>query len=287
MGLDGLVSSVLIFSFEKGKPNQMTKDDNNIWFESWSEFVEYGSSTKTGRDATKLGSTYFYGEFDMPQAKKAAIEGWQEGTEKITKFVDLFVDKMGSLLQRDEYFYDVTGQDFDLSRVLAGEPECWLATEQVEVKAPSSQVLKIVVQAQGLAEVSAKAMMWKGAAVVALAALLERSRRRVEIELRFCNDGLSRKRHTMYIPLKQASADIDLAKLAYALAHPSCFRRLGFGVMEQLGFAGYGSSRNITPTSEADIWVPKAEPYEDAGSCEAWIIEELKKQGIELKGEGN
>lgn len=245
-------------------------------FGDWASFVAWAGK------ARPVGKEEFYGNISSAEALRMAVEGWQAGTERINHFTDLFLDKLTPFLQVDEYFYDVTGQDWDISRVLEGEPECWINAEQVEVKAPANQVIRLVVQAQALAVVSPEAMMWKGASVVALVALLEKSRRRVQIDLAFYNSGLSKGMHLMNIPLKAAGDNSDYAKLAFALAHPACFRHLGFGVMEKEGFGGKGSSQNLTKGEEMDILVPKGEPWDDKASCEAWILKELAGQGIEL-----
>lgn len=224
---------------------------------------------------------------------RLANEGWEEGSAMVEAYASKFIDLLGSQLKIDEYFYDVSGQDFDLDRVLIGEPEAWLNTEQVEVKAPALQTLRLAVNIGASAAVSAETLKRKGAAIVALVALLERTRRSVEVALitRDCSSyGNAEDGFNFNLTVKEAGQSIDIPKLAFCLAHVNMLRRLQFAVMESdwKGMpTAYGYSSDFRKP-EADIYIGCShisnEVFLSEERTETWILEEIKKQGVELKG---
>ena len=85
------------------------------------------------------------------------------------------------------------------------------------------------------AGISGQEMFNKGATIAALIELLERAGKRVELKGRMAVTGydkpVSTFRYQMII--KEAGEPIDVDRIAFALAHPGCLRRLGFSIMEQ------------------------------------------------------
>lgn len=237
----------------------------------------------------KPADRFFHAGATWEDTLKLAINGWPEGVEQIRKYTEVLEQKLGSSLKIDEYFYDVTGQDFDLDRVLIGEPEAWLNTEQVEVQAPALHNLKLVFNFSTSAGVDSEYIQRRGAAIVALISLLQKTRRSVEVVA----GAKSMNRQTgqffsMNVTIKKAGDSLDLDKLAFALIHPCFQRRLYFGVQEaaweQLP-VGYG--KIIDLEDKGDIYIggmnSSTHEFKSNESTEQWILEELKKQGVELK----
>ena len=265
-------------------------------FEGLGDLVDYCLDHKNSQTARRLASEWD-GNLSFTETCRLAVRGWDEGIGKVEKFASGFVDAIGSKLVIDEYFYDVTGMDFDLARVLEGEPECWLNSEQVHVDAPAKQTIKLIVNIGASCSVDANTLIRKGAGVVALVQLLERMRRSVEVVAitRDCyaynndNEG----GFNFDLTLKHAGQDLDVGKLAYALMHPSMLRRLQFIAMETtwVGMpSSYGYSSNLRQP-ESDIYIPASQSYDvidfdSEDNVKLWILKELVAQGIELK-EGN
>ena len=265
-------------------------------FEGLGDLVDYCQGHKNSPTARGLASDW-NGNLSFAETCRLAVGGWDEGIAKVEKFSSAFVGAIGSKLVIDEYYYDVTGQDFDLARVLEGEPECWLNSEQIHVEAPAMQTIKLVVNIGASASVGSDTLIRKGAGIVALVQLLERMRRSVEVVAitRDCynynndNEG----GFDFDLCLKQAGQDLDLGKLAYALMHPSMLRRLQFVAMETtwVGMPRYkGYSSNLRQP-ESNIYIPAAQSHEvmdfdSEDNVKNWILKELVAQGIELK-EGN
>lgn len=240
-------------------------------------------------------SSSWYADCTWNQTRYLAVNGWPEETELIEEFSSRLEAKLGAQLNIDEYFYDVTGQDFDLDRVLIGEPEAWLNTEQVEIKAPALHTLRLVINIGASSDVNAETLKHRGAAVVALVSLLERTRRSVEVVAitRDCSvHGQAEEGFDFNFTVKQAGQEIDLSKLAFVFMHAGMLRRIQFACMETTWVGmpyNYGHSSDLRKP-EADIYIgcshSSNEVFLNDDSTEAWILEELKKQGVELKGEG-
>jgi hypothetical protein len=245
-------------------------------------------TNKTDCMSIKRGMKDWSGTNSFEDAKELAIKGWEEGTKAIEKFTSMFLNQLVNSLKIDDYFYDVTGQDFDLDRVLIGEPESWLQSEQMEVKAPAQHNVKILVHIGAMAFVSKETIRRKGAAVAALVMLLEKARRGVELVV--VSAASTDFEFVDYrVTIKQAGEDLDLAKLAFVLTHVAFFRRLMFGIYERIkGYwgGGYGRTEEVEK-GDSDLYVGymEAHKFTDDKGAEAWILGELKKQGVELKGD--
>jgi hypothetical protein len=264
--------------------------------EDWQDFIGYLAKPSAGEHAKG-----FYKNFHKcstwVEATRLAIEGWKDGIKQVEAFSSLLDSELKGSLMIDEYYYDVTGQDFDLDRVILGEPECWLASEQVEVKAPATHTVKLVVNGATNYGITPNQMIARGSTLIALVQLLERGRKRVEIELIF-NVEANSKTFRISVPLKSASSDIDLGKVTFALAHPDCCRRFQFAVWDALeadnvGKRGHGSpiDLQLLEQEKEGIGIYIGQGYrecnfEDFYSSKRWILDRLKEQGVELKEEG-
>lgn len=256
------------------------------YFDSVESLLEHVVNAPMVRTENKsrTGTPSFTGTDTWEEALKLAKEGWLEGVNKVEKFSSQFTNLLGSMLQIDDYFYDVTGQDFDLDRVLRGEPEAWLNSEQVHVEAPALQTIKLVANITISGGNSIETLITRGAAIAALVILLEKARRRVEVEIVWTASDLYESR----MLLKQAGQDLDIAKIAYWLIHPSAIRRMMFASLERCkdrriaNVYGYGSPTSISE-NKGDIYVDGLYGCFGQDDAVGFIKEALKSQGIELK----
>lgn len=231
------------------------------------------------------------------QALYFAINGWAEGSKKLeASTMKLVEDLMGNMML-DDYYYDVAGQDFDLDRVLVGEPEAWLNTEQYAVKSPAKHTLKILISVEAMGNTGLDAIETRGVAIAGLVLILERMRRGVEIELvshtRHYNGTTDCGKIETRTCLKKAGQDLDLGKLAFCICNGGYLRQMMFGMEERKGNfrqienmkdGNYGSSRE-SGIEDADIYFGSKNGVYSKETCKGWILAELKAQGVELKGE--
>lgn len=257
-------------------------------FDSWGSFVDFATNRirKTTFESSRTGSPSWTGTADITEAVNLASNGWSEGSSKANKLSNALVDRIASMVEAPFIQYDVTGSDFDVAAYLTGEPEHWYTLES-KLENRDGKVFKIVFNGSVSAGVDTNVITAKGAAVSALVQILEITGNKTEIELVYTAQGYGQPFETI-IPLKAAGQPLDLDRVIFALAHPSNFRRLVFSCWEGcLEFESYGTgygSPSRDATDKGDIYFKSAmygEPaWTNPDSATAWIIEELKKQGI-------
>ena len=147
--------------------------------------------------------------------------------------------------------------------------------------------------------------MAKGATVAALVMLLELGGVRCEVDLVQAvmpSRGPGRGKfihHQTVVRLKEAHHALDVGRLVFALAHPSTLRRFFFSIQEQLPAeelsaagvtsGGYGTPADVSPEHRGDVYIGHSmlgEPqWGNEQAAMKWIIAELKRQGVTIKGE--
>jgi len=261
-------------------------------FRSYPEFLAECKSTHgsshTNEDSWTGGASY-------PQAVQLAQTGWPEGTAKVKKFSGELIEEIKSQIVRDEIVYDVEGVDFDLPRVLEGEPEAWIKFEENHtVGNTGRKIIKLVFNGAANCNVSSSEMIAKGAAAAALIELLELAGHRVEVILSY---GVYENGNYFFprITIKEPDQFLDIDKLAFTLAHPAAFRRLYFSFAEsrpddlpdKMGVgSGYGSTTNMLDKDRGDIYIPGGDLGFDENElkkAENWILKNLSSQGVQIK----
>lgn len=224
----------------------------------------------------------------------AGSNGWPDGSKKVKKLADSFISSVGSKMILPEFSPAVTGEFFDVASVLSGEPECWLERSESEQEITGAgKIYSLVADMCCSSTVDASALELRGAALIAIAQLLELAGHQTEITafvdgIRYGCDGLR-----VRITVKHAGQPFDIDRLALLLAHPAGFRRIGFRLLEEFATdkqrddigirsgGGYGSVCATTP--EGDVFSPSmvnAGPFAHIGTTEQWIESELKKLGV-------
>lgn len=172
---------------------------------------------------------------DYAKAMQYARDGWDEG-----------VRKLEALQSNDPTYlkpvkaYGVMGDHADIGRYVTGDPFNMVRRVKERVVKPAVTLVVNVVASAG---VSANEMANYGSAMAVLVDRLESRGIRVELYGAITIDGLKRK-FTFTWSIKQADQPLDMAAIAFSLAHPAMFRRLLFAVIERterdMVHGGYG-----------------------------------------------
>lgn len=200
-----------------------------VQFESLSEMVDWtratprvwsqkSSSSEPATNSWDLGAGYV-------GALKLAQEGWEAGIKNIAALA--MVVPNNTITTKE---MSVAGDYPDVPRYLAGDPFNMVKRGKQRVPKPA---MTIVVNTVASASVKAKAMANYGAAMVALVDRLESRGIRVELLGAVSYDNLQRGKATVAWTIKRAEDHLDLASIAFSLAHPACFRRLSFAAIER------------------------------------------------------
>lgn len=152
----------------------------DLAYDSWSAFIdhaEHGKATvskpRSHREVWEEMPLSWYGGASRPVAFSLARDGWPEGEDYIKPLTLALVDKVSSLIERPVYIYDVEGHGIDVARYVDGEPECWLRQDVRITEGPGRRIVRIVANGFASCGIEPDVIRAKGAAVAALAELLE------------------------------------------------------------------------------------------------------------------
>lgn len=282
-----------------------------INFPSWGAFLDvagkrprtYGASRRT----TERG---FSGTPDFPSALALARDGWPEGRANVDKVSAELFNFISNDIQRENISFDVHGDFIDVARFVDNEPECWGVFETVKARGEGVKLVRVLFNITASAGVSAKAMVAKGAVVTALVQLLEFAGHRVELTVCEGTKGDKGGQFVTRILVKEFDQNLDLGRVAFAMAHPSMLRRLWFSLAENLvdreGYGeefqremevgmGYGSPIDVK-AEEGEIYVGASSTEKGTATAEInwtnpkaardWILEKLREQGVAIKRDG-
>jgi hypothetical protein len=185
----------------------------------------------------------------------------------------------------------VSGLFFDVGLVLSGEPEAWLETAETEEETKGQKVVTLALNCTVSGGIPAATIETRGAAMLALAVLLERFGRSVRVVV---GDATTRDGSYLYAEtvVKEAGEPFDLDKLAFWLVCPDVLRRCFFRICEASPLrehvdartgGGYGCPvEGWTPEGDITLkgilseraWTPEA--------SRKWVVEQLKAQGVQF-----
>lgn len=197
-----------------------------------------------GEDSSKTGSSGFTGTESYEEAIKLLYDGAQEIAEKIrakTTDVDL-----SEYLPRRQIETGVVGYVPHVPNAILGLPNSMIKSNNEPMK---NKALMITTSICGNCNIEASDMEKAGVAILGVVNALELSGHRVKLRTSFFDAGGDNGYYTMAtVNVKDYSEHLDLRKLAFPVAHPSMFRRIGFKWLETVpnlpkgsGFSfGYG-----------------------------------------------
>jgi len=264
-------------------------------FESVTRLMEYCKVNRYSRRPKYLPSARVKREgFSVlnswDEALDAILIGWPQGTQLITEKIQGLSLDIGRGMLREEFTPAVAGWFFDVGLVCSGHPECWLTPQNTdEVITSGKKIVRIGVNAAVSAGVSSDAILERGAAILALADLLEVTGRSV-ILTQYCAVTKGNSNFCGSVALKAAGEMLDIDSLAFWLVCPDSFRRCWFRVMEtipnakSLGAFGpeYGFPVADYGQEDSDVFLPgirSAQKWSRDDSI-SWICKMLQSQGV-------
>uniref|UniRef100_A0A6H2A1U0 DUF7192 domain-containing protein n=2 Tax=viral metagenome TaxID=1070528 RepID=A0A6H2A1U0_9ZZZZ len=221
-----------------------------------------------------LGHESFFGvSFDQ------AVEYFEKGYISNTDKMLLDIDSLVSLAREsfaDEYQFDVTGEFFDIGRVVSGEPEVWLY-RPIEEKPE----LDLIIDFGYNCNIKQDQIYNRGVAVLSFIRLAsEKFNLRIELANKVLPMRDSALSSSMTFSFIIPNDPLDLDLMNYLLTHKGAFRRLGISVLENLsGIENVSSETTATELSETrenSIYFPliKRDEYK--------TLEESKERVVKL-----
>lgn len=176
-------------------------------------------------------------------AWKLAKSGWLEGAKTARKALKAFNPRD----TRPDSKVDFYGHMPHVARYCAGAPDSMIRHAR-EGETGGGKVLTLYVSIVASCSQRAECMSNYGLAMAQYINQMEADGTRIELWAGFIT-SLSGKRHSFAFRVKRADQALDLAILAYAVGHPTMFRRLGFALIERSEgqeCSSYGSPRALT-----------------------------------------
>jgi hypothetical protein len=254
------------------------------------------------RAEIREGRGGWYRSASFADALRLAREGWSEGREQASRFTASITDQVRGRMKVTEYEPVTVGPIFDLGAYMQDEPQFMLMTTESERDMSNGGIVRIVIDVGVSAAVDADTLIRRGAAVIALVDALESQGRRCEVTATYCaGRGTydSRANGSMGLSIatviKRAGDYVNMDVLAFAVAHPSSFRRLAFALYESVNAdlrahhglnGGYGQAQTLGDIPH-DVRIKAADLYGDAvwateASATKEVLRLLREQGIEV-----
>jgi len=226
-------------------------------------------------------------------------QGWPEGVAKARELAS----KLESRLTAEYSFatdtkWDVTGDYFDIGRVLEGEPDCWASDIELDDQFSNDKkgkIVRVLVNVAVSAHYNADILLERGVYALAIVDLLERMGKSVEL-VASCKLEYNGKRWAWELPLKQAGEELSMDRVAFIVGSPAGFRRSWFRVITHTDYPDSGMSLGM-PTDwteeelrkrEVDIYVGALmsgrTPWQGKTDL-GFIIKQLETAGIKVSKE--
>ncbi len=187
-------------------------------FESSHEAMEY-----TDKELFSSERADFTGRADLKSHEdliKATQSNWQDGIVTLLKFVrklqELPIPQLKDR-KRKQKFSEDEGDEVDPERMMTGQP-FWKKTEREEQEGTPEVTITIDTSTPGY--VNPKEILWRGAAAIALARLLEEKGYRTEIWMVMGSNLFEGKSYKVVtaVNLKKTSDPLDLSTLVSSVS---------------------------------------------------------------------
>jgi hypothetical protein len=212
----------------------------------------------------KEGDANWYGTSSLSEAIDLAYNGWSEGKNRIEALRDkLSINDLLPSSQRLRSVFDTAGDEPDIDRFLAGEPEHMGTLHERELRA-QGKLVRIEVNRSARCDISAERITRRGVGLLMAMELLMLLGYAVEITISEAVSGENSERLELFIPVLHAGDPLNMDSFAFLLMHPAVLRRLVFAAEETeseeirrtFGFCvgrGYGNPKNTTVNKGADL----------------------------------
>lgn len=184
-------------------------------------------------------------------ALKMSETGWPEGMEMIDEALHAIIPASG---REARWGYSYVGGSVNVGRYLTGHPKCM--KNKRKKQSGSAPVLHMVVNVVASCAMTGQQMANYGAAITGLIDRLENTGKRVHLDVVMICYGKNGIRMSLGWNIKHASEHVDMSQVAFAIAHPAAFRRIGFAMMERCHIdsqvSNYGYAVDAKPCDVPD-----------------------------------
>jgi hypothetical protein len=219
-------------------------------YDSVGEFVAYVTDpsrkprrglTVNSRDENKD----FFWTKTFDEAVALHRTGWPEGTAQVNEYRDALSAWIAAAVsaKSKRFSWDVVGDFIDVGRYMTGEPEV-CGSETPDGDTLQGRIVSIRLNASVSGAVSASTIAARGVTVLVAVDLLEALGIQCEVIVACGGKGLSYggndpavDQADFNVTVKRAGEQVDPDRLAFAVAHPSFFRRFGFAWEELAGLS--------------------------------------------------
>lgn len=183
----------------------------------------------------------FFGTESFDAAMNLLKNGWEEPLDEIKKGVNANF-KSNTVRNKNLPRTGIVGYAPCVPNAILGLPNSMISTERTPTK---TKVITIVYAISVTADITAKQLRKAGVNVLNIINNLELAGYRVRLNVEFVSTMINGVLHTVRVNVKDWRQPLDLKKLAFPIANPSAFRRMGWRWLEtspQTVSCDYGSS---------------------------------------------
>jgi hypothetical protein len=208
------------------------------------------SRTSSPTDAWDL-SAGWYGALTL------ARNGWSDGARELHELLSAAdIQNKKAHVER----WGVAGYAPDVPRYLAGDPS-HMRRRSRSPDVTHKPIVSIIYNITANHNVSAKSLALMGSAMAAIIDQLENKGRRVDLSCAFVSENFGRAQGKVVSGwrVKRAEDHLDLASVAFSIAHPAAMRRLCLAICERSPYdfqdGCYGHARHVRPGDlpDADV----------------------------------
>ena len=243
-------------------------------------------------------SNEWNGNVTWLEAKKLALQGWQDGLEQVKKYQTEITPQITEKVIRPSQIYDFAGYNVDVGRYLSNDPECFVSREFVINNSPG-RVFTLVCSISFSAAIEPETIIQRGAIICALVEAIEYAGHRVEVICNWATSKHSNEKNRsgkikkdgwleIDVTVKKANQPLEMIELAFCLAHPAMLRRVLFSVAEIEGWSdfAYAYGYPAEATKKGDLYIQEifSGTIPDKKAID-WTLEQLKKLNIEIKNQ--
>lgn len=205
-------------------------------FEAFLDQVQKPGHPGNLRNATDRDQHRFdRGTGTYDEAIRLARNGWPDGLARMKDITGHLAHCRGDQTDTLVMHYAESGDDADVSRFVEGDPESMLEYKPQAVPV-TGRVIKMLVQVNGRAKITADQMFRRGAAALRIADLIERVGLRLEIWIvstKTLEGDINDTYSEFTVIVKRPEQPLELDRLAFMLANVAVHRRFIARLCEQ------------------------------------------------------